>query len=389
MTADNDKNRLGPIALFVPALNGGGAQRVVVNLANALIHLSDRPVHLVLARAEGVFLGDVRPEVYIKNFNRKRTLAAIPALASYLRAERPAVLMARMHYVNIAASVAWMMAGCPCRLVLSEAAIVRTPEGSRSQRMRQALVLKTMRAIYPRADCLVANSEATAQSMAAHGIIPDGSTIVIPNPVLGDEAEGRKTVSSPFGGFRTGRKLICAIGRLAEEKGFDCLLDAFSKLHKENTDLVILGEGPLHGGLEEKARVLGVSERVHLPGFSSDPMHVLEHASLFVLSSRWEGFGNVLVEALATGVPVVSTDCPGAPRALLCDGELGHLVPVDDPDALAGAISEALHSPRGTREARQERARDFAAPAIARQYLEEAFGLEASPSEPEIVTEVQ
>jgi glycosyltransferase involved in cell wall biosynthesis len=169
---------------------------------------------------------------------------------------------------------------------------------------------------------------------------------------------------------------------LADEKGFDCLLDAFSMLHNEEVDLVILGEGPLRRRLEEQARGLGVSERVHLPGFVSDPIHVLKHSSLFVLPSRWEGFGNVVVEALAAGTPVVSTDCPGAPRALLRDGELGHVVPVDDSEALAEAITEALHSPRGTREARQGRARDFAAPAIARQYLEEAFGLEANPPGP-------
>ncbi|AUB79479.1 hypothetical protein BBH56_08315 [Spiribacter roseus] len=370
------------MALFIPALNGGGAQRVIVNLANGLVDLSERPVHLVLVRAEGEFLDDLRPEVDIRSLDKKRTLAAIPALANYLRSERPAVLMARMSYVNIAGSIAWMMAGRPCRLVLSEATVVRAPEGSRFQRIRQALVLKTMRAIYPRSDCVVANSEATAQSMAVHGMVSDYPTLVIANPVLGSEADRSNDFSSPFGGFRSDRKLICAIGRLAELKGFDCLLEAFSKLDSQEADLVILGEGPLRGKLQEQARELGIGERVHFPGFVIDPMHVLEHSSLFVLSSRWEGFGNVLVEALATGVPVVSTDCPGAPRALLRDGALGHLVPVDEPDALAEAITEALHSPRGTREARQERARDFAAPAIARQYLEEAFGLEVSPSRP-------
>ncbi|WP_038071586.1 glycosyltransferase [Thioalkalivibrio sp. ALMg13-2] len=370
-----------PIALFIPALNGGGAQRVVVNLANALVDLTGRPIHVVLVRAEGEFLADVRPEVCIRDLGKKRTLAAIPALASYLRSERPAVLMARMNYVNIAASVAWMIAGRPCRLVLSEANVVQAPEGSWSRRVRQEMVLKVMRAIYPAADCVVANSEATAQSMSVNGVASEGSPIVIHNPVLGSEVGRREDSSSLFDGFRSHRVLICAIGRLAEQKGFDCLLKAFSKLHDQDAELVILGEGPLRGKLQEQARQLGVSERVHLPGFVGDPMHVLERSSLFVLSSRWEGFGNVLVEALASGVPVVSTDCPGAPRALLRDGALGHLVPVDEPDALAQAITEALHSPRGTREARQDRARDFSAPEIARQYLEEAFGLEA-PARP-------
>lgn len=371
--------RLRPIAIFIPALNVGGAQRVVVNLVNALVDLVERPVHLILVRAEGEFLDDVRPEVCIRDLNRKRTLAAIVALGSYLRAERPAVLMARMNYVNIAAGVAWIIAGRPCRLVLSEADVVRAPAGALLHRWWEASVLKAMRVIYPRADCIVANSQATAQSMARHEITSHRSTIVIPNPVLGSAVERSKDTSSPFYGFRFERKVICAIGRLAEQKGFDCLLDAFSRLHEENTELVILGEGPLRGRLQEQARELDIVDRVHLPGFVSDPMHVLRRSALFVLSSRWEGFGNVLVEALATGVPVVSTDCPGAPRELLRDGELGHLVPVDEPDSLAKAIGNALHSPRGTRESRQERARDFGAQAIAQQYLEKAFKLDVAP----------
>jgi len=162
---------------------------------------------------------------------------------------------------------------------------------------------------------------------------------------------------------------------LAQQKGFDCLLHAVAKLKNENVDLVILGEGSLHAQLETQAEDLGISQRVHLPGFVSDPMSVLKKSSLFVLPSRWEGFGNVIVEALSTGVPVVATDCSGAPRELLVDGKLGHLVPPDDSDALAVAITEALRSPRGTKEDRMTRAADFSAPAIAKQYLERAFGL--------------
>jgi glycosyltransferase involved in cell wall biosynthesis len=384
MTADDG---MRPIALFMPALNGGGAQRVVVNLANALVDLTERPVHLVLVRAEGEFLHDLRPKVSLRGLDKKRTLAAIPALASYLRSERPAVLMARMNYVNIVASVAWLMAGRPCRLVVTEANIVRAPEGSWSQKLRQELLLKAMQASYGRVDCVVANSVATAKSMTENGMSTGRSCTVIPNPVLPFEAKWEGDSSTKSSKVQSDRVLICAVGRLAEQKGFDCLLDAFSKLRDQKTDLVIFGEGPKRGRLLEQARELGVSERVYLPGFVSNPMGILENSSLFVLSSRWEGFGNVLVEALAAGVPVVSTDCPGAPRALLLEGVLGHLVPVDNPDALAKAITEALHSPRGTREQRLERARDFAAPVIARRYLEEAFGLEATASGPRLAKE--
>lgn len=371
-------NHIRPIALFIPALNGGGAQRVIVNLANALVDLIDRPVHIVLVRAEGVFLGDIHPEVCIRSLDKQRTLAAIPALVRYLRSERPIVLMSRMNYVNIVASVGWVLAGRPCRLVLSEANVVRPPEGSLFKRMREWLVIKAMQSTYRRADCVVANSVATARTMSLHGVASDSSIITIHNPVLG--AVLRKEIDSSclFDGFRPDRLLICAIGRLAEQKGFDCLLKAMSKMENKNLDLVILGEGPLRDQLEAQAKDLGISERVHLPGFAANPVRVLEKSSLFVLSSRWEGFGNVIIEALSSGTPVVATDCSGAPRELLLDGKLGHLVPPDDPDALAAAITEALVSPRGTKEERMHRATDFSAPGVAKQYLVRAFGLYAS-----------
>ena len=366
-----------PIAFFIPALNGGGAQRVIVNLANALVDLTDRPIHLILVRAEGVFLEYIRSEVCVRALGRKRTLAAIPALASYLRSERPAVLMARMSYVNIVASFAWMLAGKPCRLVLSEANVVRPPEGSLLRRLREWLVIKTMRLTYRRAACVVANSIATARTMSLHGVASDSSIITIYNPVLGSTTNAQIDSSGLFDGFRPNRIFICAIGRLSEQKGFDCLLNALARVDNKDLHLVILGEGPLRVQLESQAKNLGISERVHLPGFVTNPVCILEKSALFVLPSRWEGFGNVIIEALSTGVPIVATDCPGAPRELLLDGKLGHLVPPDDPDALAAAIAEALVSPRATKEERMNRAADFYAPVIATQYLEWAMKLKA------------
>lgn len=370
----NERQR--PIALFIPALNGGGAQRVVVNLANALVNLTEHPIHVVLVRAEGEFLGDLCQEVHIYNLGKKRTLAAIPALAKYLRSERPVVLMSRMSYANIAATLAWIVAGRPCRLVLSEANVVHTAEGVWSQRLRQSLSIQGMRVLYPLADCVVANSEGTAKSMNAAGIALKREPVVVYNPVVTAKSSLLRTSEPlPFVLKDANARIICAIGRLTPQKGFDQLLLAFARMPHRDAELVILGEGALRKPLEEQARQLGISDRVHMPGFVDNPAQVLAKASLFVLSSRWEGFGNVLVEALAVGVPVVSTDCPGAPRALLCDGALGHLVSPDEPEALAAAIAEALTSPRATREERIARANDFAAPIIAQQYLEQAFGL--------------
>lgn len=370
-------NQTRPVALFIPALNGGGAQRVMVNLANALVDQTDHPIHLVLVRAEGVFIDDVRPEVCIINLNKKRTISAVPALSRYLRAERPVVLMTRMNYVNIVATVSWITAGKPSRLVVSEASVIRPLRGSFFEKIRSWLMRKVMRLAYRQAHCIVANSVATAETLDLYGIADRASIETIHNPVLETKFVERIDSHFLFDGYRAGQTLICAIGRLAQPKGFDCLLNAVAKLKNETVDLVILGEGPLRAQLAAQATELGIREQVHLPGFVSEPMSVLKKSSLFVLSSRWEGFGNVIVEALSTGVPVVATDCSGAPRELLLDGKIGHLVPPDDPDALAVAITEALVSPRGTKDERMMRAADFSASVIARQYLERAFGLPA------------
>ena len=363
------------ISSFITALNGGGAQKVVVNLANALVELTDRPIHIVLARSEGEFIDEVRAEVKSIDPGKGRASRSISALERYLREVHPAVLCSSLDYANVCAVLAWQLTGPLCRLVVREDNVVRVPNGGLRSFFRSSATQGLMRLFYPRANAVVAISEAVACTLSDRNIFRQSQIRVIGNPItLKVDRESSSAEQLPA---LSKRDYICAIGRLAEAKDFDALLQAFALMRGQNVDLVILGEGPLRAELTKQAERLGIADRVHMPGFVSEPERVLSRAMLFVLSSRWEGFGNALVEALATGVPIVSTDCPGAPRSLLRDGALGHLVPVDEPEALARAIAEALHSPRGTREARQARAGEFAAPTIARQYLKEAFGLEA------------
>lgn len=363
----NDKK--SPIAFYIPALNGGGAQKVVVNLANALVELTDRPIHIVLARAEGEFLDEVRAEVRIIDLGKGRASRAILALAGYLRQVRPAVLCSSLNYANVCAATAWHLAGRPCRLVLREDEMLKTPGGGLRSCIRTFVTQSLMRLLYPHAAAVVAISDAVARSLSERNICLKEKIRVIGNPISITEGHDAASGRMRSYGFMEG-KFICAIGRLSKEKGFDLLLESFAKLSDRNIRLVLLGEGELRHDLLAQAEHLGIADRVHIPGFVAAPEHILSRASLFVLSSRSEGFGNVLVEALATGVPIVSTDCPGAPRVLLCDGTLGHLVPLDDAEALAEAICGALASPRGTREERLNRAKDFAAPVISRQYLD-------------------
>ena len=351
-----------PISLFIPGLEGGGAQRVFVNLANTLVDMAECPIHLVVIREGGVFQDELRPEVNLVNLGTGRVSRSIPALVRYMRTHRPRVFASTMNYSNIITILAWRLAGRPCRLVVREALVVR--EGNR-------LMRALMRWFYPQADCVIALSPEIRESLLQSGIPVADRIVEIGNPGVFHPVDG-KPEAPPFLPQPTPR-FICAVGSLGHQKGFDVLLAAFVRLSDPALHLVILGEGPLRGQLEEQARALGIEERVHMPGFVKCPTDVISQAEVFVLSSRWEGFPNVLLEALYSGTPVVSTDCDGAPRSMLENGRHGHLVAPDDPGALCEGIEAALVAPVGTPESRRARAGDFSAETITKKYLEEAF----------------
>jgi len=366
MSSTPDNKR--PLSLFIPALNGGGAQKVVVNLANAFLDLTDHPVHVVLARKEGEFLNDLRSEVQVIDLGTKRASRSIRALARYMRQQRPQVVVSSLNYANVICVIAGLMAGRPCRLIVREDNVVRKISGSLRSRISGKIQIHLMRIFYPRSDRVVAISDSVLKTIEEAGIKVKNRAVVIGNPITIAppdpeliSLEWMPTQHPPF---------ICSVGRLDEQKGFDTLLSAFAKLQNIRLHMVILGEGELRDSLSRQAEELGIKDRAHMPGFIKNPMAVVREAEAFVLSSRWEGFGNVLVEALATGVPVVSTDCPGAPRDILMNGAHGNLVPYDDPDALADGIVRALEQPAGTREGRMARAADFSAEKIAQKYLE-------------------
>lgn len=366
-------NKEDPISLFIPTLSDGGAQKVVVNLANEFVKLTNRPIHIVLVRAEGEFIHQVSPEIQIIGLDKERTLYAIPALVRYLRRSRPTVFCSSLDYANVCASIAWWLAGQNIQLIVREDGVVRNAKNSVKKRARRGLMHFLMRIFYRRAKAVVAISDVVAQSLWHFNICSNEKTIVIGNPVciVADNEAAIEKVGIEL----NQKKFICAVGRLTEVKGFDILLEAFAQLSDMNLDLVILGEGSCRDSLKIQAHRLKMADRVHMPGFVRQPLEVIKRSELFVLSSRREGFGNVLVEALSTGVPIVSADCHGGPREILLNGTLGHLVSPEDPNALSEAIREALVEPRGTIHARQRRANDFAAPVIARKYLNDAFGL--------------
>lgn len=330
------------IALFLPSLAGGGAEKAAINLA-AGIAVRGYAVDLVLARVEGAYVNHVHSSVRIVDLGASRPLTAVPALSRYLRAERPVALLSILTSSNIAALLAVRIARSSTRCVVCEQCTLSIDLANSSWSNRM-VVPRILRYFYPRTHAVVAISCGVADDLARVIGLQRESISVIYNPIVSSELArlSREAVSHRWfhGG---GPPVIVGAGRLARQKDFGTLIRAFSQLRKRLTArLVILGEGEDRADLERLCRTLGVADDVDLPGFVANPHAFLSRAALFVLSSRWEGLANVVVEALAAGAPVVSTDCPSGPKEILGGGKYGQLVPVEDADALADAMSRVL-----------------------------------------------
>lgn len=334
----------GPIALFLPSVRGGGAQRVVVNLAQGM---SERglAVDLVLTAAEGVFLDQLPPAVRLVDLRARRLLRSIGPLAGYLRRERPRVLVSSMSHANLVALWAARLAGQGTPVMVTEHNTMSRSAGESP--LARRLWPPLLRTFYPWAASVVAVSRGAADDFALTSGFPRDQVEVVYNPVITPEIMALVRPAPDHPWFAPGElPVIVAVGRLTAQKDFPTLLRAFAQVRPRwGARLLILGEGEDRSALEALATELGVADAVAFPGFRENAMAYMAGSALFVLSSAWEGLPTVLIEALAAGTQVVSTDCPSGPREILQDGRLGALVAVGDVAALAAAMSDALERP--------------------------------------------
>ena len=330
------------IALYLPSLRGGGAERVMVTLANGFAQRG-YTVDLVLASAEGPYLEDVAANVRLVDLDTRRVSRSLPRLVRYLRRERPAALLSAMGHANVIAVLARWLAHVPTRVIVSERSNFSASRAN-AKSLGARLTGSLMAWAYPRADGVVAISCGVADDLARSIGLSRSSIDVVYNPVVTDDLHAKSLLSSEHPWLKPGEPpVILGVGRLTAAKDFSTLLLAFARLRQERmVRLLILGEGELRPQLTALVAELGLQAEVDLPGFSRDPLPIMKHASLFVFSSAWEGFGNVLVEAMACGTRVVSTDCPSGPAEILEGGRWGRLVPVGDVDVLAESMASAL-----------------------------------------------
>lgn len=331
-------------------------------------------VDLLMARLDSPYLQLLAPSVQTVATGTSHAVSSVLPIATYLRRSRPDVVLAQRIRVDVATLRARWLA----RLQTPIYATINTNLTRQLESLRpkkRAKQLRLMRRYYPRNDGLIAVSRGVAEDAARLLNLSPEWIQSIPNPSVPPGIDSLVKAPVPHPWLNVGeRPVILGVGRLEPQKDFTTLLQAFARVRAQREcRLIILGEGQLREGLLSQAQDLGIRQDLALPGFADNPYAWMARARLFVLSSRWEGSPNSLVEALAVGTPVVATDCPNGPREILEDGRHGTLVPVGDHAALAGAILREMDTtpePEGLRRAAER----YSAARSAALYLK-AMGL--------------
>ncbi|WP_397448284.1 glycosyltransferase [Pseudomonas sp. NA-150] len=367
------------LLIILHDLGAGGAEKMMMRLAGALVEAGN-DVTLLMLTGGGVYAAQLDPRVKQVALHSPRSAAAVLPLAGFLRRNHFDAHLAALTHVNVIAIAAALLSGTLARMHVSERNAF-----SRDKHVNPALPVRLAYLLAPLLYRLIPNpvicvSRGVAQDLVDTTLARPRDVTVADNPVL--DSDFRDTPPGPPSHpwlLEKTSPVIVAVGRLARQKGFDTLIDAFARLADRSTRLIIFGEGSLRAELLEHATALGVAERCDLPGYASDPLAQIAAADCFVLSSRFEGSPNALVEALSTGTPVVSTRCPYGPQDILDDGAVAPLVDIEDPAALAQAITLELALPRALhRQRRLDAAARFISGRAVNTYLAALLGRPAS-----------
>lgn len=359
------------ICFFPGTLSLGGIGKLFINLIEDYSS-KGIPVDIFLTKKEGVFLNQIPNNVRIFE-GKGRASNSILEFIKYLRNEKPSAVISAREYLNIINIICCMITLNRTKAVVSlhtnQSTEDKYNKNINKSGYKNIYFIALAKILYKIPSKIIAVSEGVADDFAYRMGINRNNIKVIYNPVykaLSSESEYNDPVYKKF--IEKSDRYIIGVGRLTHQKDFFTLIKSFSIVKaKHNVSLLILGEGPLRSELQDLIHKLGLSQSILLLGYVSNPLYYIKRASLLVVSSQYEGFGNVLVEALGVGTPVVSTDCPSGPSEILEQGKYGKLVPVGDAVEMSNAIIETLMHEHDS-SSLIKRAKDFEVSTIGNQY---------------------
>ncbi len=349
------------IAVFIPNLCGGGAERAMLNLVTEFTKRGT-PIDFVTIEAKGPYVNFLPKEVHLIELQPQlfkhlsllqsrflqllKHIAIVASLVKHIKKSNIHILLTTLRVSNI---ISLIIKKYFIKEIMLIVRIENTLsiESSKSKSWKTRFVTKILKSLLPIANAIIVNSKGSSDDIKLH--IPTVSHLVhiIYNPIVSSniKTQAVRPIHHPWIGD-TGFNLILSVGRLEPQKDLATLLKAFAELIKlQSSRLIILGQGPEEHNLKKISNNLGIKSFVDFVGFQLNPFSWMAKADVFVLSSLFEGLPNALIEAMACGTPVVSTNCHSGPREILKGGKLGKLVPVGDYKELASAVMETLKKP--------------------------------------------
>ncbi|MDD5130141.1 MAG: glycosyltransferase [Candidatus Omnitrophica bacterium] len=327
------------VVFYMPSLTGGGGERVMSLLANELTRLGCR-IDFLLAKKSGIFLDNLKKHVHIVDFNKNSTFKSIPLLIKFIRKNKPQVLISALEHANLYALIAKIFCFRKVKVIVT---VHNSPLRSMLSPSRKSRFISRMNKVfYHFADAVVGVSEGVVDEIRDNYWVKKEKVRVIYNPVVSDDFR-KEMLALPQEVVGLSGEYIIAVGNLVPAKDYPNLLKAYASIKDQcRCKLLVLGEGSERASLENMVVQLGLENMVLFPGFIRNPYPLMRGARMFVLSSKREALPTVVIEALAMGIPIISTDCPYGPREILENGKYGILVPVANSISLSDAIMNVL-----------------------------------------------
>lgn len=327
------------ILFFIYQMGGGGAARTLLNIINNLDRSIFLPI-LVTLNFNGSYEQELKDDVIFIKLPTTRLSRSILKLAKIIRKEKVDLIFSTIPRVNTIAILATKLSFTKAKCVIREA-------DNLGGSLKTNLQLLGFGFMYRFSNQIVSLSEGVKENLVKRYKVKPSDIRVIYNPIdlnhINEKVKQGQIDLNHKDLFETQEKVIVTAGRLVEQKDQKTLLNAFSKVNKKmKCRLLVLGEGPLKDQLVQESNKFGIQDRVHFIGFQSNPYIYFKQANLFVLSSIHEGFSHVIAEALATGVPVVSTNCKSGPAEVLDNGVYGQLCEVGNVEELAKKMLDVL-----------------------------------------------